>query len=64
MGDRDPDRQVIMNLVRNGLEAMEETPDDDRSWVSRPCGMATKRSKWMFRDCGKGIGGRRLEKSL
>ena len=62
VGDAIQIEQVIMNLVRNGLEAMEETPDENRLLSIRSMRPAENTIQVDVSDCGKGIGGADLEK--
>ncbi len=62
MGDAIQIEQVIMNLVCNGLEAMDEMPDDDRLLVIKTMRHGEDTIQVDVCDCGKGIGGADLEK--
>ena len=62
MGDAIQIEQVIMNLVRNGLEAMDELPDDNRLLNIKTMRQGENMIQVDVRDCGKGIGGADLEK--
>ena len=62
IGDAIQIEQVIMNLVRNGLEAMDETPDADRLLSIKTVRHDETTIQVDVRDCGKGIGGTDMEK--
>ena len=62
IGDAIQIEQVIMNLVRNGLEAMDETPDDSRRLSVRTMRQGENMIQVDVSDCGKGIGGADMEK--
>ena len=62
IGDAIQIEQVIMNLVRNGLEAMDETPDDNRLLGIKTMRQGEDTIQVDVRDCGKGIGETDLEK--
>lgn len=62
LGDSIQIGQVLMNLIRNGLEAMDETPEE-----SRVLSIATRRYdenavEVLVRDCGPGIRAEEPEK--
>lgn len=54
--------QVIMNLVRNGVEAMDETPVDNRVLVIRSMPDGDEAIRIEVRDRGKGIGVENMDK--
>lgn len=56
MGDPVQIEQVIMNLVRNGLEAMEEVPEEDRVLGIKTMQRGDDRVQLEVCDRGKGIG--------
>jgi signal transduction histidine kinase len=62
IGDPFPIEQVIMNLVRNGLEAMDETPDANRILDIKTMRHGDDMVQVEVCDRGKGIGGEDLEK--
>ena len=54
--------QVIMNLVRNGLEAMDETPEDNRLLGIKTVRHDDDAVQLEVCDCGKGIDVQDLER--
>ena len=62
MGDPVQIEQVIMNLVRNGLEAMEETPEENRLLGIKTTRQGDETIQVEVCDRGKGIGDEDLEK--
>ena len=62
VGDGIQIEQVIMNLVRNGLEAMDETPEEDRRLGVRSMRDGEGMIQVDVRDCGKGIGAEDMER--
>jgi signal transduction histidine kinase len=62
MGDPVQIEQVIMNLVRNGLEAMEETPEENRLLGIKTTRQGEETTQVEVCDRGKGIGDEDLEK--
>ena len=62
LGDSIQIEQVLMNLVRNGLEAMDETPHDNRLLGIKTLRQGDDMVQVEVRDCGKGIGAAYLEK--
>ena len=62
VGDAIQIEQVIMNLVRNGLEAMDEVPDDNRVLEIRTMPRDDNTIQVDVCDGGKGIDGADLEK--
>jgi signal transduction histidine kinase len=55
LGDRVQLQQVIINLVMNGIEAMEPVTDRQRELVIRSAQDETHRVLLTVRDCGVGI---------
>jgi C4-dicarboxylate-specific signal transduction histidine kinase len=64
VGDPIQIEQVIMNLVRNGLEAMDQTPDDSRLLCIRTLRHGESTVQVDVCDGGKGISETDLEKVL
>lgn len=62
MGDPVQIEQVIMNLVRNGLEAMEETPEENRLLGIKTMRRGDEMVQLEVCDRGKGIGREDLAK--
>lgn len=62
IGDRIQIEQVLMNLLRNGLEALDETPEAKRLLVIKTLREGEDAVRVEVCDCGKGIGGEDLEK--
>ena len=62
IGDAVQIEQVIMNLVRNGLEAMEETSVENQLLTIKTMRYSDKMVQVEVCDRGKGIGGEALEK--
>jgi C4-dicarboxylate-specific signal transduction histidine kinase len=62
LGDPIQIEQVLMNLLRNGLEAMEETPQEDRIVCIRSMQYNDDRIQVDVCDAGSGIAGEDLEK--
>jgi two-component system sensor histidine kinase TtrS len=62
LGDPIQIEQVLMNLVRNSLEAMDDSPNEDRLVVIASCREGDDRVRVEVRDCGKGIGPDDLER--
>lgn len=62
IGDPVQIEQVIMNLVRNGLEAMEEMPEENRLLGIKTVRCGDEMVQVEVCDRGKGIGGEDLEK--
>jgi PAS domain S-box-containing protein len=62
IGDPVQIEQVIMNLVRNGLEAMEETPEENRLLGIKAMRHGDEMAQVEVCDRGKGIGGEDLER--
>jgi PAS domain S-box-containing protein len=61
-GDEIQIEQVVVNLVRNGLEAMEETPEEKRRLTVKTMRRDEMTIQVDVCDCGKGIGAENLEK--
>ena len=55
LGDRVQLQQVIINLVMNGIEAMQPITDRPRELVIRSDQDETRRVRVSVRDCGVGI---------
>jgi PAS domain S-box-containing protein len=62
IGDAVQIEQVVMNLLRNGLEAMEDTPEESRRLVIKTAWLGNEMIHAEVSDCGKGIGPENLEK--
>ena len=62
LGDSVELEQVVLNLVRNGLEAMDSPPNAEKSLVIRTARDATGWVLVEVRDSGKGIAKQDLEK--
>jgi C4-dicarboxylate-specific signal transduction histidine kinase len=62
LGDSIQIEQVLMNLLRNGLEAMEETPQQDRIVCIRSMRYNDNRIRVDVCDAGSGIAGEDMEK--
>ena len=56
VADRIQIEQVVMNLIRNGLESMDETPADCRRLTVKTIRRDADAVEFRVRDCGKGIG--------
>jgi C4-dicarboxylate-specific signal transduction histidine kinase len=64
LGDAIQIEQVIMNLVRNGLEAMDETPEENRLLAIKTLRHGPGMVLVEISDRGKGIGEKDLKKAF
>ncbi|HQI27690.1 MAG TPA: MASE3 domain-containing protein [Sedimentisphaerales bacterium] len=54
--------QVVMNLLRNGLEAMDQTPEEERVLAIKTMRLDDEMVQVEVRDFGKGIGAEELKR--
>ena len=63
-GDKVEIEQVIVNLARNGLEAMDKLPAEDRVLQLGACRGQDDTVEIFVRDCGIGVASEAQDKNL